>query len=133
MFENLVIENSLEIQNSKLYYYMLELFAIIILFIGLIGMGIIMARKLPVLAELSTEKIGGLGSLEGIKRKVKKLNLLKVSFGEILLQKTLSKIRVLTLKTDSKTSAWLSKLRQRSIKKKESFSDDYWKKIRRKK
>jgi len=110
---------------------MLELFAIIILFIGLIGMGIIMMRKIPVLTELSAEKIGRPRVLEGIKKKVKKSNLLKVFSGEVLLQKTLSKIRVLTLKTDNKTSAWLSKLRQKSIKKKEGFSDDYWKKIKK--
>ncbi len=107
--------------------------ATIILFIGLIGMGIIIARKIPVLTELSIEKTNGPGILEGIKKKVKGSNLLKLSSGEVLLQKVLSKIRVLTLKTDSKTSTWLSKLRQRSIKKKENFSDDYWKKIKRKK
>jgi len=36
----------------------------------------------------------------------------------------------LTLKTENKTACWLARLRQKN---KSKFSEDYWKKIRRKK
>lgn len=112
---------------------MAELIATIILFIGLIGMAIILLWKIPVLAELSPKEIKGPGVFGVIKNKIENKELLKTFSGEILLQKILSKFRILTLKTENKTNTWLGKLRQRSLGKKKKFSDDYWKKIRGKK
>ena len=111
---------------------MLELSATIILFISLIGMAIIIIRKIPILAELPIQEVKRPKVLKIIKEKIKINGKVKLFSGDILLQKMLSNIRILTLKTDSKTSDWLAKLRQKSIKKKNSFSDDYWQKLKKK-
>ena len=112
---------------------MVELIATIILAISLIGMSVILIRKIPILSELSPQKIEGPGILGKLKNKVKSNRTLKTFSGEILLQKILSKVRILTLKTDKRTSTWLRELRQKSLKKKNNFSDDYWKKIKKEK
>ena len=109
---------------------MIELFAIVSLVIGLIGMGVIIVRKIPVLTELSPQEIEPI-SLRKLRKKIKDRETFKSFSKGILLQKILSKIRVLTLKTDNKTSTWLMKLRQKSAEKKSDFSDDYWEKIRK--
>ena len=110
---------------------MIELFAIVILIIGLMGMSVIIVRKVPVLTELSAQEIRGPGVFGRLKDKIKNNGALKTFSGELLLQKILSKIRILTLRTDNKTSSWLMKLRQKSAKKKSNFSADYWKKIKK--
>lgn len=97
------------------------------------GMAIIIFRKIPVLAELNPQEARG-SILRILKQGVKKNGLVKtLSSSELLLQKALSKFRILTLKTETKTSAWLAELRQKSIKEKKKFKDDYWKKLRIKK
>lgn len=109
---------------------MIELFAIVILIVGLIGMSVIIIRKIPVLAELSTQEIEPI-SLRKFRKKITDKVTFKSFSKGILLQKILSKIRILTLKTDNKTSTWLMELRQKSAKKKSNFSADYWKKIKK--
>lgn len=112
---------------------MIELITLITLFIGLIGMGVILIRKIPVLTKLSPQEIAGPGIFQKLKDKVKNNGALKTFSGEVLLVKILSKIRVLTLKTEDKTSDWLGKLHQKSLKKKKNFSDGYWQKLKKKK
>ncbi len=109
---------------------MSELIAVIILIIGLIGVAVIIFRKIPVLVELPLQEIEKSRVLGELKDKIRNNGTLKSFSGEILLQKLLSKIRVLTLKTDKKTDSWLTKLRQRSLEKKKKFSADYWKKLK---
>lgn len=110
---------------------MMVLIATIIFFIGLIGMGIIIFRKIPALNELPETEIQRIGILGRLKHKIKNNGTVKsFSSKELLLQKTLSKFRILTLKTDKKTSNLLAKLRQKSIENKKKFSEDYWKRIR---
>jgi hypothetical protein len=115
---------------------MLEQFAAIIFFIGFIGMFVIIFRKIPILAELPTQARQKDSSVREEKlkilRTIKEKTGIKLFSSEILLQKMLSKIRILTLKTDNKTSAWLTKLRQKSIKKKNNFSDNYWQNLKKK-
>lgn len=110
---------------------MLELIFVIILLFGFIGMAVIVFRKIPVLVELTPEKDEKPRMLNKIKAQIKNNGALKSFSGEILLQKMLSKIRILTLKTENKTADWLSKLRQKALEKKSKFSDDYWKKIKK--
>lgn len=110
---------------------MIEISVIIILIGSFIGMGVIIFRKIPVLSELAPESVRGPGVLTRFRDKIKNSKILKSFSKEILFQKILSKIRILTLKTDNKTSNWLAKLRQRTLEKKNKFSDDYWKKIRK--
>ena len=110
---------------------MLETSLTITFLIGLIGMGIIFIRKIPVLAKLSPEEIKEAGALRKITRKIKDNGTFKSFSGELVLQKVLSKIRIITLKTDNKTGIWLAKLRQRTLKKKNKFLDDYWQKVKK--
>lgn len=109
---------------------MLELIALIILIFSLVGMGIILFRKIPLLLELP-ETLPSQFSWRNLLLKIKNSTILKGFSIETLLQKILSKIRILTLKTDSKTSSLLQKLRERSQKKKFSENDNYWKEIKK--
>ena len=106
------------------------LFATIIFFIGFIGMGVIIFRKIPVLVGLPETGIEKLGIFGKLKNRIKNNGTIKSFSKELLLQKILSKFRVLTLKTDKKTSNLLAKLRQKSIENRKKFSEDYWKRIR---
>jgi len=110
-----------------------EITAIIILVGSLFGIGAILLRKIPVLIELpeTSAEFNLKESLLKLKEKIKFLKHLKIPAYEIFLQKILSKVRILTLKTESKTSNWLERLRQREIKKKNYFSDNYWQELKK--
>ena len=95
---------------------MFEIIAIIISLVGFIGMSVIIFRKMPVLAEFSPEKISGEPSVFG-KMKEK---------GRVFLQEMFSK-------TSNKSRACVEKLRQKSLEGKDKFSDDFWKKLKRRK
>lgn len=101
---------------------MLELIATIILIIGLIGMTVVVFRKIPVLVGLPPQEIEGSRALGKLRNKIRNNGTIKSFSLLLLLQRILSGIRVLTLRTEKK-------LRQKSIENK--FSDDYWKRIRR--
>ncbi len=108
---------------------MFETISLIFLLIGLLGMAAIIFRKIPQLKEfqLSEREIS-------LKRRIKKGEIFRTAKGEKILQKLLSKVRVLTLKTENKTGDWLGKLRQRSIKENgEKFEEGYWEDLRKKK
>ena len=107
-----------------------ELIAGAILFVSLAGIGVIILRKIPLLLELP-ETVPSHFSWREFFKKIRSAIPLKVIPSEIFLQKILSKFRVLTLKTDSKTSSWLQKLRERAKKKKFSEEDNYWKEIKK--
>jgi len=111
---------------------MLELIILIIFLIGLIGMAVIIIKKIPVLLELPETEVEKIDIFRRLGHKIKNNGAVKsFSSKELLLQKILSKFRILTLKTDKKTSNLLAKLRQKSIENKKKFSEDYWKRIRR--
>lgn len=105
---------------------MVILISLIIFTISVLGIGVILLKKIPILVELEEESARSLVSKidsevrEGFKR---------ISF-EKYLHRILSKIRVLSLKTDNRTSNWLQKLRQKSQERVNNFSDDYWKKVK---
>jgi hypothetical protein len=109
---------------------MAELIALIVLICSLIGIGIILFRKIPLLLELP-ETIPSSFNWQNLFFKIKNLNPFKGISIEILLQKILSKIRILTLKTDNKTSSWLQKLREKSQKKKIQENDNYWQELKK--
>jgi hypothetical protein len=112
---------------------MAEIIAIIILVGSLLGIGVILFRKIPVLVELPEvlEKSFQEPSWLKFKKKIKNIPGLKSFSFEMFLQKLLSRIRVLTLKTDNKTSGWLQKLREKSQKNKFQENDNYWKEIKK--
>jgi branched-subunit amino acid permease len=108
---------------------MFQIIALIIFLVSFVGMGVIIYRKIPVLVALVPEKVKA-ASLDEIKEKIKRNGSFSI---KKLLEKILSKFRVLTLKTEYKTNNLLVKLRQKSIEEKNKFSEDYWKKVKRKK
>ncbi|MCH7605105.1 hypothetical protein IID24_03920 [Patescibacteria group bacterium] len=106
---------------------MATIISVIILFASFIGGLVIIWRKFPLLVELSQgQEVTGVRDF--VVRSTKRLrdseNIRAVP--EKVLQKTLSKTRVLAMKTESKTGEWLSQLRKRSKEKKEKFSKEYW-------
>jgi len=87
-------------------------------------------RKIPALAELSVRPNEGRRFFERVRDSLQNNKKLKSISSEIFLQKLLSRLRILILKFDNKTSSWLMKLRQKSSEKKNGFSEDYWKKLK---
>jgi len=108
-----------------------EIISYIVLFISIVGLGGIIYRKIPVLVNLPVIS----GSLENetfvvkLKKKIKKINFLKNFSSEIFLQKILSKIRILALKVEHKTSNLLQELREKNREKKEN--ENYWENIKK--
>jgi hypothetical protein len=109
---------------------MIELIATIIFFTSLVAMAMIVFRKIPVLSELS-ETVPSQFDWKELLIKIKNLLPFRNFSFEIFLQKILSKIRILTLKTDNKTSSWLQKLREKSQRKKFGEDDNYWEKVKK--
>jgi len=109
---------------------MIELIALIIFFSSLAGMGVIVYRKIPLLLELPETPPSKFKRRDFLLKTKNSIPLKGVSI-EIFLQKILSKIRILTLKTDNKTSSWLEKLRTRSQKNKFNKDDNYWQEIKK--
>ena len=110
---------------------MIVLIVTIILFCSFVGMGVILFRKIPVLAELP-EVPGGFSlkiKILEIKEKIKNSKYFRLPSSEIFLQRVLSKIKILTLKIEKKTSFWLQRSRDKSKKKKEN--DKYWQKLKK--
>ncbi|MFH1780443.1 MAG: hypothetical protein ABH841_00305 [Candidatus Nealsonbacteria bacterium] len=106
---------------------MFELISIIILFLSLVGMAAILLRKISALCELQEQDLNFYNSLTcGIKDRIKKMPAVKSFSYELYLQKVLSKFRILSLKTESKTGSWLEKLRQKNCNKNKTNHDDYW-------
>ena len=110
-----------------------ELIAGIILFGSLLGMGVIILRKIPVLVNLpevlpqiEKEKL-----FLRLKTKIKEIPGFKSFSYEIFLQKLLSRIRILSLKSENKTGSWLQRLREKSKKNKFQENDNYWEEIKK--
>lgn len=110
---------------------MLEIIIIIILITSILGIGIILFRKIPILAELPEIPEEKISIISKLKEKIKILNPFRNFSYEIFLQKILSKIRILSLKTDIRTFNWLQKLREKIKKKKLKENDNYWQEIKK--
>ncbi|MFH1423599.1 MAG: hypothetical protein ABIG29_01395 [Candidatus Nealsonbacteria bacterium] len=108
---------------------MVTLISIIIFILSLAGIVVILLRKIPVLCELPERNFDfslGNSLAGGIKDGMKKMPGIKNFSYDLYLQKTLSKVRVLTMKTENKTGSWLEKLRQKNCKKNSTNNDNYW-------
>ena len=107
---------------------MAELIAIIILSGSIVGMGVIAIRRAPALVELpeNLPLFDIKKSYSQLKESVKFVNPLQNSSVEVLLQKTLSRIRVLALRIESLIAVYLQRLRQQSHNKKAKKEDKYW-------
>lgn len=90
----------------------IHLIVLVFLFVGLIGMGVIIYQKLPALNSLPAEKskikweeiLSSLQNSTLIKKLSSELN--------IFLQKLLSRVKILTLKTENWLSNQLKKLKK---------------------
>lgn len=106
---------------------MIEIFAFVVLIFSFLGILIIFLKKYSVLVSLSPEiKTSKENLFSKIKDKVLKNRPLRSFSSEEFLHKILSKVRILILKTDNKTSRWLQQLRESSRRKKEKENDNYW-------
>ena len=108
---------------------MIEIITTIILICSLLGIGVIIWRKIPLLIRLpeNLAKEDEPFSLK-LKQKTEKLSPFKNFSYEIFLQKFISKIRILSLKTDKQTFNWLQKLREKSKKRTISSQSVDWQK-----
>ena len=109
---------------------MVQLVSFIIFTVSFIALGIIIFRKIPFLLQLPEIAPARIDWQSFVSR-IKTQKPFKDFSFEILLQKILSKVRILTLKTDNKTSGWLQGLREKSKKKKFGEDDNYWENVRK--
>ncbi len=111
---------------------MIELIAIIIFLGSVFALGAILHKKLPILVEMPQVSEGQKKQnfILKLRDRCKKLPVVRDVCSGIFLQKTLSKIRVLTLKIESKTSSWLQKLRIKTQIEKKKENDGYWSEVK---
>ncbi len=96
--------------------------------VSLSGISVILLKKIPALVQLpdSASPEGSAGSL--LKNGLKKIPGSQRFDYELYLQKMLSRVRVLTLKTENKTGNWLERLRQR---RNGNSNDGYWEELKK--
>ena len=111
---------------------MIELIFSIILVLSLISLGVILFRRIPDLVKVEEpqEAIQNVVLLK-IKERAKSFPGIKNFSYELYLQKILSRVRVLTLKTDSKTSGWLERLRKKQDQNNGNNNDNYWEELKK--
>jgi hypothetical protein len=111
---------------------MIEIIALIILVISFLGMLVIFWKKIPVLVTLPRVTEAGKSNLFlKVKNKIQGVRALRSFPPEILLQKILSKIRIVSLKIENKTANYLQRMRERSRKEKEKENDNYWQELKK--
>ena len=110
-----------------------ETIALIIFSASSLGLGGMIVRKIPILSTLPKTIKGDRqeGLFLKLKRGTRKILPFKNFSYELFLQKVLTKVRILSLRTDNKTSTLLQKLRENAQKKKIREDGDYWEKIKR--
>ena len=108
-----------------------EIVASIILLGSVFGIVGIIVRKIPVLLTLPEILLQKESFFSKLKERLKKLNPFRNFSYEIFLQKILTKIRILSLKTDNKTFNWLQKLREKYQKNKIEKKDNYWEEVKK--
>jgi hypothetical protein len=111
---------------------MVESIATIIFIGSILGIIIIIFRKMPILVVLP--EVSLLPTKEGLiskfGKRIKRILPFKNFSYELFLQKILAKIRILVLKIENLTFHWLQKLRESHQRKNAPKLDDYWEKIR---
>ncbi len=110
-----------------------EIIAQIILFGSTVGLGTIIFRKIPLLITLPEDIVEKEKEplVLRLKNRIKRNNPLRDFSYNIFLQKILTKIRILSLKTDKKTFYWIKKLREKRHRKKMRENDNYWEEIQK--
>jgi hypothetical protein len=110
------------------------LIATFVFILSLSGVLIIAYQKIPLLVNLpiSAGKESEQSWLLKIKNRIRNISFVKNFSYDIFLQKILSRVKVLTLRADNKTSNWLQDLRAKYKKKKVLAEDHYWDKMKQK-
>lgn len=108
---------------------MIEVIAKISLLVSLFGMGLILYRKIPILAGLPLsdgKNISPFSPLLKLKEEIfNSFSLL------VVLEKTLRAVKILTLRIENKIASWLESLRQRSQNRKNISDDNYWEELKK--
>lgn len=110
---------------------MLVLIAQIIFIGSLLGMALIIFRKIPVLVSLPEVSQKKEGLLSQLRKKIGKISPFKNFSYDLFLQKILTRIRILILKIENFLLQRLQKLKQSSQKKKIEKEDNYWEEIKK--
>lgn len=108
-----------------------EVIAIIIFIGSIVGMGIIIFRKIPTLATLPNISPLRERWILRLGNKLKEIPLFKNFTYELFLQKILTKMKILLLKIENSISQHLQKLREKYQKKRNLENDNYWEKIKK--
>jgi hypothetical protein len=112
---------------------MVDIIVLIVLAISILGIAVILYRKIPILAEFSLEGIEEKGILTKLREEIKHNIAPKTaSSGQTFLLKVLSKARVLFLKGENQIAGWLDALRQRKSadNTERGFSEGYWDRVK---
>lgn len=109
---------------------MTEVIALSIMIGSSIGMGIIILRRIPTLRTMDVRQKHRKSFAGETKRKIQRVSyrfLTKISEAfrwNVILQRSLSKMKIWNLKIESKINHWLALIRERSRREKES--EGYW-------
>ena len=109
-------------------------FDIIVLIVSIVSflcLSVLIFKKIPELKAMPEPEAIFLKKelKKKIKERTKEVIKERSNSFEATLHKLLSKIRILSLKTDKKMSDWIIKLRERSVDRTKNF-DNYWKEIK---
>jgi len=111
---------------------MLQLIATTVLIGSLTGMGVILYRKTPDLKALPlSKKRKSSKNLGALYSKLESLSFPGSNFFENILQKLLSKTKILALKIENKSSQALQKMREKSVERERVKKDKYWQRLKR--
>jgi len=108
-----------------------DIIALIVLIVSFIVLSFLIFKKIPALKAMPEPEAIFLKKelKKKIREKTKEVIKERSNSLEAILHKLLSKIRILSLKTDKKMSDWIIKLRERSVERTKGF-DSYWKEIK---
>jgi len=110
---------------------MVEIILAAILSVSLVGLSVILFKKIPVLAKLPETSKSREPLSVRLRKQVQTLPGSETLDYELHLQKLLSRIRVLTMKTEQKTGSWLEKLRKKNSQKINHKKDRYWEELKK--
>ena len=104
---------------------------LITLISSFLGLAILVFRKIPLLVKMPAvaRESKDEDSFLKLREKIKSVPGLKSFSFEIFLQKIISKIRVLSLRTERKTFHWLERLRAKN-KRKKLEDNNYWEELK---
>jgi len=110
-----------------------NLITLTIFILSLGGLIILVIRKIPILVELPeiAKEPSERKFYLKIKDRIKNIPGLKSFSRDILLQKILSKIRILSMRTENRSFKWLQILRAKSKEDKFGKDDNYWQEIKK--